>query len=130
MTELFLPGVPADLVLAALERAGGNEVASGKLASPDSSAALAVNGFGWFLRRPEDLPAFPGLDDLDWPAVRVDVERQMRFLWSGGRHPWLDAGVESKRYEPFRDAKRAVLADAYDRDVWGERVSHRHRRAR
>jgi len=28
-------------------------------------------------------------------------------------------GVESKRFEPFRDAKSAKLSDAYDRDVWG-----------
>lgn len=75
---------------------------------------------------------FPPLADLDWPAVRVDVERQMRFPWRGGRHPWLDAavetathliGVESKRFEPFRDAKSINLSDAYDRDVWGERMA-------
>lgn len=53
----------------------------------------------------------------------------MRFPWSGGRHPWLDAavetpssliGIESKRFEPFRDRKNAKLSDAYWRDVWGE----------
>src|SRR5690606_32765205 len=68
---------------------------------------------------------------LDWPAVKVEVERQMRFPWSGGRHPWLDAavetqtsliGVESKRFEPFRDAKTGQLSSAYDRDVWGEEM--------
>lgn len=129
MSELFLPGVPADLVRLSLDRAGGNELASGKFASPESSAALAANGFGWFIERPSLLPAFPGLDDIRWPAVSVDIERQMRFPWRGGRHPWLDAavvtqthliGVESKRYEPFRDRNQAVLAHAYDRDVWGE----------
>ncbi|WP_370714993.1 hypothetical protein [Sphingomonas sp. IW22] len=50
----------------------------------------------------------------------------------GGRHPRLDAavetgshviGVESKRFEPFRDAKVVSLSDAYDRDVWGERMT-------
>ena len=129
MSELFLPGVPADLVRLSLDRAGGNELASGKFASPESSAALAANGFGWFIERPSLIPAFPGLDDIRWPAVSVEIERQMRFPWRGGRHPWLDAavvtqthliGVESKRYEPFRDRKQAVLAHAYDRDVWGE----------
>lgn len=129
MSELFLPGVPEHLVRQALDRAGGNELASGKFANPESSAALAANGFGWFIERPALLPAFPGLDDIDWPAVSVEIERQMRFPWSGGRHPWLDAavvtethliGVESKRFEPFRDRKQAVLAEAYDRDVWGE----------
>jgi hypothetical protein len=58
----------------------------------------------------------------------VEIERQMRFPWAGGRHPWLDAaietnealvGVESRRFEPFRDAKGAALSPAYDRDVWG-----------
>ncbi|MDF1835993.1 MAG: hypothetical protein P1U62_14110, partial [Alteraurantiacibacter sp. bin_em_oilr2.035] len=106
----LLPGVPEDLVRAILDKAGGNEIASGKFASPRSSAALAVNGFGWFLDHPGDLPPFPGLKDCDWPAIRVNAEEQMRFPWRGGRHPWLDAavetqncliGVESKRYEPF-----------------------------
>jgi hypothetical protein len=125
----FLPGVPVDKVNAALAASGGNEIDSGKLLSAESSAALAVNTFGWFIDRPGDLPQFPPLTDIDWPAVRVDVERQMRFPWRGGRHPWLDAvvetpthliGVESKRYEPFRDSNSVHLSDAYDRDVWGE----------
>ena len=126
--QAFLPGVPVEAIAAALSRAGGKEIESGKLASPESSAALAVNSFGFFLNRPAGLPPFPPLTDLDWPATQVEVERQMRFPWRGGRHPWLDAavetathliGVESKRYEPFRDAKSVSLSDAYDRDVWG-----------
>lgn len=129
--SIFLPGVPADLVHAALSRAGGNEIESGKLGSPESSAALAVNGFGYFMERPADLPPFSAAADIDWPAIRVDVERQMRFPWAGGRHPWLDAaietethllGVESKRFEPFRDRKVVNLSEAYDRDVWGDRM--------
>jgi hypothetical protein len=125
----FLPGVPEDLVRAALALAGGNEIESGKLDSLESSAALAVNAFGWFLERPNDLPAFPSLSDLEWPALRVDLERQMRFPWRGGRHPWLDAavetpkhllGIESKRYEPFRDAKKVAFSAVYDGDVWGD----------
>lgn len=127
--SIFLPGVPEHLVLAALGQAGGNEIASGKFASPESSAALAANSFGWFLERPADLPPFPCLPEIDWPATAVQVERQLRFPWSGGRHPWLDAavetethliGIESKRFEPFRDTKTVALSDAYDRDVWGE----------
>lgn len=128
-TSPFLPGVPEDLVHAALAAAGGNEIESGKLDSPESSASLAVNAFGWFIERPAILPPFPPLADIDWPAQRVDVERQMRFPWRGGRHPWLDAavetathlvGVESKRFEPFRDSKTVSLSAAYDRDVWGD----------
>ena len=131
LADSLLPGVPEDLVRDALSKAGGNEIESGKLSSPESSAALAVNAFGWFLERPALLPPIPMLADLDWPAERVDVERQMRFPWRGGRHPWLDAaietrshliGVESKRFEPFRDKKTIALSEAYDRDVWGERM--------
>jgi hypothetical protein len=59
----------------------------------------------------------------------VDVEYCARFPWSGGRHPWLDAvvetaahliGVESKRFEPYRGQKRVSLAASYDRKAWGE----------
>lgn len=124
----FLPGVNVGHVLARLAQAGGNEVESGKLASPESSAALAVNAFGWFIDRPELLPPLPGMD----PAVQAtaaDVEYCARFPWSGGRHPWLDAfvetpghilGIESKRFEPFRDRKTVSLSPAYDRPVWGD----------
>lgn len=123
----FLPGVPVDHVLRRLGEAAGDEVASGKFASPESSAALAVNCFGWFIPRPERLPVLPGLEAVGKPRL-VDVEFCARFPWSGGRHPWLDAvvqtdthliGIESKRFEPFRDRKKVSLSAAYDRDVWG-----------
>lgn len=129
--EYFLPGVPVSHILDRLAKAGGNEVESGKLASPESSAALAVNAFGWFVERPDCLPHFPGLEAA-FPAELVDVEYCARFPWSGGRHPWLDAivdtgshliGVESKRFEPFRDKKTVSLADAYDRPVWGDHMA-------
>lgn len=127
----FLPGVAVQHVLDRLAKAGGNEVGSGKFGSPESSSALAVNTFGWFIERPALLPALPGMIAGDSP-VRVDVEYCARFPWSGGRHPWLDAvvetdrrliGVESKRYEPFRGHKPASLSDAYDRKVWGEKMA-------
>ena len=126
---VFLPGVPEALIREVYDNAAGNEIASGKFASPQSSAALAANGFGWFLERPGECPLFPSIADLAGPVREVAIERELRFPWSGGRHPWLDAvlwtdthviGVESKRYEPFRDSKVAELADAYDRDGWGE----------
>ncbi|MDA9918451.1 hypothetical protein N9D37_01000 [Erythrobacter sp.] len=125
---IFLPGVSEERLRAVYDGAAGNEIASGKFASPQSSAALAANGFGWFLDRPSDCPLFPTIADLLGPVREVAIERELRFPWSGGRHPWLDAvmwtdthviGVESKRYEPFRGAKAAELSDAYDRDVWG-----------
>lgn len=122
----FLPGVPADLVLAALRRAPGKELASGKFASPESSAALVANAFGWFLDRPQALPALPGV-----PMARpetVEIESSLRFPWRGGEHPWLDAvittpttlvAVESKRYEPFRPRKRSEFSPAYAAQDWG-----------
>jgi hypothetical protein len=128
-TPIFLPGVPEERLRAIFGQAAGNEIASGKFASPHSSAALAANGFGWFIDRPSDCPLFPVIADLQGPVREVAVERELRFPWRGGRHPWLDAvlwtdahviGVESKRHEPFRDAKVAELSEAYDREVWGE----------
>ncbi|TXG84446.1 MAG: hypothetical protein E6R12_04515 [Sphingomonadales bacterium] len=126
----FLPGVPVGHVLTRLAKASGKEIESGKFSSPESSAALAVNCFGWFHDRPERLPPLPGLADAGIPEL-VDIEFCARFPWSGGRHPWLDAvvqtpttfiGVESKRFEPFRDAKTVNLSAAYDRPVWGENM--------
>jgi hypothetical protein len=126
----FLPGVPVAHVCARLAAAGGDEIGSGKFAHPESSAALAVNAFGWFFERPMDLPPLPGTAAMGTPE-RVEVEYCARLPWSGGRHPWLDAvvitpthliGVESKRFEPFRDTKTVSLSSAYDRPVWGERM--------
>jgi hypothetical protein len=109
--DLFLEGVPAEHVLDRLSKADGDEVSSGKLASEESSAALAVNTFGWFIERCDLFPALPGME----PGAKVlcvDIEYCARFPWRGGRHPWLDAivetgsqlvGIESKRFEPYRD---------------------------
>ncbi len=123
----FLPGVPAEAVLAALRRAPGNELASGKFDSPESSAALVANAFGWFLGRPRALPPLPGVP-MGQPE-EVEIEAEMRFPWSGGRHPWMDAaittattlvGVESKRYEPYRPGKASSFSEAYDSRDWGK----------
>jgi hypothetical protein len=125
----LLPGVPVERVAAVLNSAAGQELVSGKVSSPESSSALAVNGFGLFLEDPGTLPAFPCLSELDWSALSVAIERQMRFPWSGGRHPWLDTavetathliGVESKRYEPFRDSKLAKLSPKYVSHRWDD----------
>src|SRR5690606_9468810 len=104
------------------------EIGSGKLAQPESSAVLAANAFGWFMGRPGAFPPLPGLEAAG-PAEEVTLEFCARLPWSGGRRPWLDAmvrtsthliGVESKRFEPFRDRKVAAFSDAYWRDVWGD----------
>ena len=122
----FVPGVPTEAVLAALRRAPGSELASGKFDSPESSAALAANAFGWFLQQPRKLPPLPGVP-MGLPET-VEIEAEMRFPWAGGRHPWLDAavttattlvGVESKRYEPFRPGKTTTFSEAYDSRDWG-----------
>lgn len=129
-TPTFLDGVPASHVIDRFAKAGGNEIKSGKLSSPESSAALAVNCFGWFIERPEELPPFMGLEATGVPEL-VDVEFCARFPWRGGRHPWLDAvvqtptaliGIESKRFEPFQDVKTVRLSEAYNRPVWGDNM--------
>lgn len=124
----FLPGVPSDLILERLSKAPGNELKSGKFDSPESSAALAANALGWFTERPTLFPQLPG----GMGATKsVTIEVEMRFPWAGGKHPWLDAaietdsfliGIESKRYEPFRPAKKNDFAESYDRNVWGDNM--------
>jgi len=125
----LLPDIPRGRIEAAFAAAPGNELASGKFASPESSSALVANGFGWFLERPDQLPCFVDALQSDWQVRDLRLEAEMRFPWSGGRHPWLDValdltghlvGIESKRYEPFRSRKAPSISDAYFRDVWGE----------
>ena len=122
----FLPDLPADALLAALRRSPGNEVDSGKFDSPESSSALAVNAFGWFLERPSALPPLPGVP-MGRPE-EVEVAAEMRFPWHGGRHPWLDlavttpttlVGVRATRYDPFRPAKATAFTEEYESRDWG-----------
>lgn len=124
MTE-FLPGVPGDLVEAAIRRAPGNEMALGKFDTPESSAALAANAFGWFIERAALLPPLPNVP-MGRP-VSVTVPAEMHFPWRGGKQPWVEAavasdttlvGIVSRRYEPFRPQKTPDLALAHERD-WG-----------
>ena len=76
-------------------------------ATPESSAALAANAFGFFLNRASDLPALPGCESESWPARSLALEAEIRFPWRGWRHPVLDClvetpsaliGIESKRF--------------------------------
>jgi hypothetical protein len=131
MKEPFLPYLPVQKIRNAFAKAPGNELDSAKISSPESSAALAANTFGFFLDRPSDLPTIPGTELFGWPVRCVDLEHCARFPWSGGRHPWLDAfvetsthilGIESKRYEPFRFKRAGQLSQAYWREVWGEKM--------
>ncbi len=131
MTERFLPGVPGDKVEALLRAAPGNEIKSGKFDSPQSSAALAANVFGYFLCRPKDLPELPGCGDARWPADALTLEKELRLPWRGGTHPHPDVvvktpttliGIESKRFEPFRRNRVDKLSEAYRRRLWGSQM--------
>ncbi|EEW24764.1 hypothetical protein [Rhodobacter ferrooxidans] len=122
----FLPDLPVEAILASLARAPGNALKSGKFDGPESSQALVANAFGWFLHRPEALPPLPGV-----PSSRVEqvsLQAEMRYPWSGGRHPWLDVGVMThttligvvaKRYEPFRPGKHSDFAEIPAQADWG-----------
>ncbi|MCY4614606.1 MAG: hypothetical protein OXB94_13440 [Nitrospira sp.] len=129
MTDRWLPSVPGAEIERIFDAAAGNEIASGKFDSPESSAALAANALGFFLNRPQDLPPLPDCDRVTWPARSLSLEAEVRFPWSGGRHPVLDClvttpsaliGIESKRFEPFRSKKSASFSDAYWRPIWGD----------
>jgi hypothetical protein len=131
MDGIWLPGLPLERIIADYAAAPGKELES-KLLSPESSAALVANAFGFFLERPSDLPPLPSAEDWGWPPSSVRLEAIMRFPWAGGRHPCLDVlietpaaliGIESKRYEPFRPARAPTLSDAYWRPVWGPAMS-------
>jgi hypothetical protein len=125
----LLPHLPRDLILRSYAGAPGKELESGKFASPESSAALVGNVFGFFLSDAETLEALPRCQCAAG-AKLLGLEVTVRFPWTGGRHPCLDAlidnpsvmiGVESKRYEPFRGHGPAGLSDAYNHD-WGRRM--------
>jgi hypothetical protein len=130
--DMFLPGLPIDRIIDCYASAPGNEIVSGKFFSPESSAAIVANTFGFFLNHPSDLPPLPGTKPSDWPALSVNLEAIVRFPWAGGRHPCLDVlvetataviGIESKRYEPFRPkSDPGDLSPAYWRPVWGDSV--------
>lgn len=126
----ILAHLKSDVIHGAYAKAGGHEIESGKFASPESSAALAANVFAYFCGDVEakSFPRDGNFSFLTSPVECVDLELSLRFPWSGGMHPWLDAvietkgwlvGIESKRYEPFRDTKTNGFSEAYDRDVWG-----------
>jgi hypothetical protein len=131
-------GLPLRAIHEALETADGDELGSGKILSPTSSAALAINAFAPFLEHPEALPPLPGTEDLGWPARSVRIEAILPFPWRGGRRPNMDVlietgggliGIESKRYEPFGSHRDPDWSDAYWRPVWGEAMD-RHQALR
>ena len=129
MTGRFLPGVPGREIENIFNAAPGNEIDTGKFDSPESSAALAANAFGFFLCHPACLPPLPGCERKTWPADSLELEKEVRFPWRGGLHPVLDVlvatpctliGTESKRFEPFRDRPGVSFSDTFCRPVWGD----------
>lgn len=127
----FLPHLDAARILAFYRDAPGDEIASGKFASDQSSAQLVANAFGFFVDRPEALPPF-ACGDWRWPPRALTLETLVRFPWSGGKHPCLDVlvatdgvllGIESKRYEPFRGKPTPEFSNAFGRDKWGTDMS-------
>lgn len=123
----LLPYLDRDQIIARYRASPGNEIDSGKFASAESSAALAANTFGIFLGQSGNVIDLPGID-LSRPIQSVELEKELRFPWTGGRHPWLDVvvetgtqliGIESKRYEPFRTKASSAFSDAYLRPEWG-----------
>ena len=129
---VLLRHLPRASIEAIYRDAPGDERGSGKFESPESSAALVANAFGFFLDQPGLLPDLPGIEGVGWPASNLILEGQLRFPWSGGKHPCLDVvirtqgaliGVESKRFEPYRPKQVKKQSAAYRRDVWGEQMS-------
>ena len=130
MPNRFLANVPGPEIERILDAAPGKELKN--LDRPTSSAALAVNTFGFFLNRPADLPPLPGLERAGWPARSLALERTIRFpWWPAGRHPVPDGlvvtgsaliGIECKRFEPFRQQQRP-FSNAFWRPVWGDRLA-------
>jgi hypothetical protein len=123
---VLLPYLPRERIKLCYAHSPGNELRA-KFISAQSSASLVANAFGLFLENPVLLEGLPG-----GPIQTVDLEKSLRFPWSGGRHPCLDVvitgsetlvGIESKRYEPFRGHTVAEISPAYRRPVWGAEMS-------
>ena len=96
MGERFLPGVPGKQIEEIYNAAPGNEIASGKFDSSESSAALAANTFGFFLNRPGDLPPLPGFENVEWPtsfSSHIEKGSPLSPGEADGVIPWLDALV-------------------------------------
>jgi hypothetical protein len=137
VSEALLWGLPIERIRSDVSRGDGDEIGRGRIFSPRSSTALAINAFGPFLERASALPPLPGLDDTDWVPLRVEAEAKLPFPWSKGSLvgvPNLDLlietktaviGIESKRFEPWdskrqRPPGRPLWSERYSAHAWGE----------
>ena len=99
-------------MLAALRRAPGGELASGKFDSPESSAALVANAFGWFLQQPRKLPPLPGAPPAERLALLVrlgDVRRLHQDDLPGALDAYRQALVLDPGHAPSCKALEAML---------------------
>ena len=78
MIGRFLPGVPGPEIEAIFDVVAGNEIATGKFDSPESSAALAANAFGFFLQRASELP---GPSAVSYSGLYV-ISAKKISIWS------------------------------------------------
>jgi hypothetical protein len=85
---IYLPhGAPFERIAAALGTTAGQKFAFEQFSRLESILALTVNGVGPFLNVSFSLPPFPCLPNVDWLALSIDIERQVRLHWSRGRYP-------------------------------------------
>ena len=84
MYQRFLPGVPGEAIEQIFSRAPGNEMTSGKFDSPESSAALAANTFGFFLHSPRTCRVFQGIAVRIGPHFRWPWRKPFDFPGPGG----------------------------------------------
>lgn len=133
---VFVENVPVEKVCAEHLKFAENDLESGSILIPRSSAAIVANVFGIFLEEPGLLPEF--IEDLQiGPFMSVGLEHCAYFPWpkNHGSHPRLDVmietanylvGIEAKRYEPFDErfcrVRNAPFSTAYWRPVWGDQM--------
>lgn len=80
----FLPGMPGRAIEAIFNAARGNETASGKLDSPESSSALVANAFGVFLDRAERQARVPSREQVGVVGAGPHGEGAHRFVSFSG----------------------------------------------
>ena len=130
MGERFLPGVPGEQIEEIYNTAPGKRNRKGQVRQPGIISRSRREHLRFLPQSTGDLPPLPGCEDVEWPAHSLALEKEVRFPWKARwGHPVLDVliatsaaliGIESKRFEPFRDKPDARFTDTYWREVWGD----------
>ena len=90
MVRRFLPGVPGREIENIFNSAVGNEISSGKFDSPESSAALAANAFGFFLKSASAYHPCPVARTKIGPlAVSIWKQRFVFRGWAADIRYWI-----------------------------------------